>query len=66
MFATMRKPLPETATVLIGERLHSFYDDIVQQELPSEITAAIERLAAGLAARRDGAVAHSDTADKEE
>jgi hypothetical protein len=50
----MRKPLPTAALyfVLIGERLNKFYDDIVQQELPREITVAIERLAAGLADKK--------------
>jgi hypothetical protein len=55
-FRTMGQPLPRTATeryiVLIGERLNTLYDDIVQQELPSDIKAAIERLAAGLANKR--------------
>jgi hypothetical protein len=45
---TMCPPLPRTAKelyiVLIGEGLNDFYDDIIQQEFPSQITAAIERL----------------------
>jgi hypothetical protein len=55
-FRTMHKSLPRTKTeryiVLIGERLHKLCDDIVQQELPSDIKAAIERLAARLANKR--------------
>jgi hypothetical protein len=52
----MGKPLPRTATeryiALLGERLNTLYDDIVQQELPSDIKGAIERLTAGLANKR--------------
>ena len=52
----MRKPLPTAAAelyiVLMGERFKNPLHSIVQQELPSDIQAALERLAAGLAEKR--------------
>ena len=52
----MRKPLPTTAAelyiVLMGERFKNPYHTIVQQELPNDIQAALERLAVGLAHKK--------------
>ena len=52
----MRKPLPTAAAelyiVLMGERFKNPYHAIVLQELPSDIQAALERLAAGLAHKK--------------